>query len=303
VFISHFTGEKAIAKELQDLLKECFPGLQVFRSSDADSIETGEGQYSAILSALRSAEILIVLLSSESANRPWVAFETGYGRGKSATVLPWAVRGAKATHLPSPFSEMMVREVTADEVGKLLDLIEERTKLSRRPVDVQKFIKRIDAAGSAIPDIKLELEPFLNPERTQLQFRLHYHGYKPLTLQAVVVGIPEYVKDPSWPPQSVPGHLQIDRKTVAGTPYIFKEYLANSSPPSPHSGGHHFKVLKPKLFPDAQPDLWELRFALRMNTDIFSEEYKIHWWIETEEFRTREMLVPMSSLTPNATRQ
>src|ERR1700733_14437340 len=128
VFISHFTGEKRLAEKLQDLLKMVFGDqLQVFRSSDAESISTGEGQYAAILNALGAADVIVVLLSSESARRPWVAFESGYALGKRARLFPLFVRLATSHDIPSPFSEMLVRPVTADELKKVFDAVTERT--------------------------------------------------------------------------------------------------------------------------------------------------------------------------------
>jgi tetratricopeptide (TPR) repeat protein len=66
VFISHFTGERVLAEKLQNLLKAAFANqLSTLRSSGAESISTGEGQYhrnrhtgrgSPFLDEFRSAE-------------------------------------------------------------------------------------------------------------------------------------------------------------------------------------------------------------------------------------------------------
>jgi len=82
VFISHFVGEHKIAEEVQNFLRDAFPALSIFRSSDAYSIETAQGQYESILSALRTADLMIILLSAESSRRPWMPFETGFAMGR-----------------------------------------------------------------------------------------------------------------------------------------------------------------------------------------------------------------------------
>jgi hypothetical protein len=81
VFISHFTGEpcrcdpfskQEIARIFQEFIQEAFLGIQVFRSSDDDSIGTGERQYGAILDALETTKVLIALLSRQ--RRYWSPF-------------------------------------------------------------------------------------------------------------------------------------------------------------------------------------------------------------------------------------
>ena len=274
--------------------------LHVFRSSDAESIQTGEGQYSAILRALESATLVVALLSSESARRPWVAFEAGYALGKRAKLHPLLVRGARPHDVPSPFSEMLVRPVTVEEIQKILDALHECTGIQPREMDLADFINELRKVEQQIPDVRLELEPYLDKEKSMLCFRLWYEGHAPLTLQTVVAGIPWWTKDPSWPPQSVPGHLQIERKMVDGLDYIFKEYTASLSAPSASSGGHGFKALKPILHSSKEPQdiLWELRFALNRNEEIFTDKNLIRCWIEATSFKSPEQKIPMSRLKP-----
>ena len=54
VFISHFPGERKIAEEVHNFLRDAFPALSVFRSSDANSIETAQGQYEPILERIEN---------------------------------------------------------------------------------------------------------------------------------------------------------------------------------------------------------------------------------------------------------
>src|SRR5687768_10161277 len=126
VFISHFAHEAKIAEALQNFLRDAFPTLNVFRSSDAQSIGTGQGQYAVILQALRTADVMVVLLSSESTGRQWLAFETGFGFGKGFSkreddphVFPLLVRGAEPSDVRSPFSEMQVRPITSVEIERV----------------------------------------------------------------------------------------------------------------------------------------------------------------------------------------
>jgi hypothetical protein len=56
-------------------------------------------------------------------------------------------------------------------------------------------------------------------------------------------------------------------------------------------------VLKPELPPSREPiDLYELRFPLNQEMDVFKSEYLIRYPIETTESRTQEFRIPMSSI-------
>ncbi len=105
-----------------------------------------------ILKALKSAKVVIALLSSESSDRPWVAFEAGFAHGNAAAFFPLRVRDAKP--------------------------------------------------------------PYLG-------FRIRYEGVRPLTLQAIVAGIPWSSRDPFSMLRAESGHLRTERKPFEGVDYIF----------------------------------------------------------------------------------
>src|SRR5437773_1797085 len=94
LFISHITEEKAVALKLQDLIQRTFSNaFPVFVSSDPDSLGGGQEWYHHILNNLAKAKVILVLLSPESADKPWINFEAGFGKGQRAVVLPIAFRG------------------------------------------------------------------------------------------------------------------------------------------------------------------------------------------------------------------
>jgi hypothetical protein len=190
---------------------------------------------------------------------------------------------------------MLLRSADEIEIEKTLKAVEDRTGVTREPVSTRRLLRDIAEAERAVPPMRLDLEPYLHADI--LHFRLWYEGYKPLTLQSIEVGIPNAIKDPNWPAMEVPGHLQIDRRGVDDVPYVFKRYIANTAAPSPFSGGHGFRVLPPILHPSKEPtDLFELRFALNRDMDVYQAGFLIRWRIETVEFRTNEALIPMSKV-------
>jgi hypothetical protein len=77
-FISHAHGESELAALLKASLVQDFIGLMdIFVSSDFKSIGAGEDWYSAIMSAVRAADIHLVLCSQDSITSPWINIELG----------------------------------------------------------------------------------------------------------------------------------------------------------------------------------------------------------------------------------
>ncbi|MEO8592940.1 MAG: toll/interleukin-1 receptor domain-containing protein [Candidatus Solibacter sp.] len=77
-FISHAHGESELAALLKARLVQDFIGLlDIFVSSDFKSIGAGEDWYSAIMSAVRAADIHLVLCSQDSITSPWINIELG----------------------------------------------------------------------------------------------------------------------------------------------------------------------------------------------------------------------------------
>jgi hypothetical protein len=163
--------------------------------------------------------------------------------------------------------------------------------------DTASFLGNVREAESGIPDVRLELEPYVKTDSgTVLHFRLHNEGYKLLTLQSISAAIPDALRDPAWHAISVAGHLEVERKMIDDVFYYCEIYLAANSVPDRLSGGYDFKVLRPVLLPSKEPaDLFELRFALNSEVE-FKSEYLIRYRIETTEFKTPESKISMSSV-------
>ncbi len=88
IFISHITEEKALAVRLQQLLSQAFgEDTKIFVSSDYRSIGGGQFWFTEITDSLKSAEVVLVILSQESVNRRWINFEAGVGFGTGSLVL------------------------------------------------------------------------------------------------------------------------------------------------------------------------------------------------------------------------
>jgi hypothetical protein len=118
IFISHISEEADLAAIFKEDFEDAFVGeVQVFASSDFESISAGLDWRSATGEALRRADIEIVLCSPFSISRPWINFEAGAGWLKGIPVVPVCHSGIHYNDLPSTFSGM--QGVEADQIKGL----------------------------------------------------------------------------------------------------------------------------------------------------------------------------------------
>ncbi|PWW84198.1 hypothetical protein CYK95_04780 [Clostridium perfringens] len=96
VFISHITEEKELAYKVKELIEESFlEMMEVFVSSDGESITAGDRWLDNITNSLTSCVIELILCSSESIKRPWINFEAGAGWIRKIPVIPLCHSGMK----------------------------------------------------------------------------------------------------------------------------------------------------------------------------------------------------------------
>jgi hypothetical protein len=77
IFLSHAQSDAEAAKTLKTWLLLAFSNVQVFASSDWQSIEMGMDWYETIDRALRDSTLGILLVTENSIKRPWVNYELG----------------------------------------------------------------------------------------------------------------------------------------------------------------------------------------------------------------------------------
>jgi len=89
LFVSHVSEEARLAEIFKEHISTDFLGLlNVFVSSDLDSIAAGANWLTSLDKALREASALLVLCNHASLNRPWVNFEVGAAWMKSIPIVP-----------------------------------------------------------------------------------------------------------------------------------------------------------------------------------------------------------------------
>ena len=161
VFISHSTEESAAAKNLQEFLQEELgKDLKVFVSSDYRSISGGKLWLNELLEAIKSAPVTLVLLSGDSAIKPWINFEAGIGIGADNLVIPLALPGLSKSEVGHPLSAFQVRSLDdVKDVEGMLDDVGARTDRTAAARNVETFVSKGYATGGGKLETTLNQVP------------------------------------------------------------------------------------------------------------------------------------------------
>jgi hypothetical protein len=116
LFISHVSTETDLAQALKKHLQDDFLGLlDVFVSSDLETIKAGDRWLDRVSGALADADAAIILCSRESVSRPWVNFEAGAAWVRKIPVIPICHSGFDRNELPTPLNMLEALEASNEE--------------------------------------------------------------------------------------------------------------------------------------------------------------------------------------------
>ncbi len=106
IFLSHLNVESRLADLLRKHIDADFLGLaDLFASSDITSIPVGTQWLSALIGALQSSQLHLILCSPESIDRPWIHYEAGAAGVRRVPIVPLCHSGLVREQLPVPLSE------------------------------------------------------------------------------------------------------------------------------------------------------------------------------------------------------
>src|SRR5687768_10966759 len=104
-FISHISEESLVASKLKAALTRDFlQMLDVFVSSDGESISAGDEWLKSIDEALQESAVMLILCSPSSIRRPWINFEAGAAWMRKIPLIPLCHAGLTPGDLPAPLS-------------------------------------------------------------------------------------------------------------------------------------------------------------------------------------------------------
>ena len=89
--------------------------IESFMSSDQSIIYAGEDWMDKIFTELKSAKVLLSMLSPTSITRPWINFEAGAAWMKDTKVIPVCFRGQMIGNLPKPYSSLQAVDISTHD--------------------------------------------------------------------------------------------------------------------------------------------------------------------------------------------
>jgi hypothetical protein len=191
VFISHIGEEMAVALKLQSLIQAAFSNaFPVFVSSNPMSLGGGEEWYHYILDNLAKAKVVLVLLSPESVEKPWINFEAGCGKGQKSRVIPLAFRGLTFDSLPYPLKGL--QGYYLQQLSNILNEIARRMNAPMGAVDLDATWEEIVNIQAVLPTKKLALEfrPALTYPKWNCEFAIANNGSRDVEPLEVTILIP-----------------------------------------------------------------------------------------------------------------
>jgi hypothetical protein len=155
VFISYIHEELKIAEAVQRLIQNKLANRDVFMSADQWQMYAGEDWLQKITAALRTARVVVLLLSPQSVLRPWVNFEAGGAWLAGTPVIPVCHAGLRPESLPKPYSSLQALVVPGDEYYLIHSIAHYLATLSPPPWwddDEEMQVFRAALSGSSCSD-------------------------------------------------------------------------------------------------------------------------------------------------------
>ena len=145
IFISHIADEQAEIAGAKDFLEKTFgQSIKIFAASSWDSVQPGDDWFNRIEEAISSSDVMLVFLSTESVNRPWILFETGAAWFSKKKVIPVCYKGMIPNALPEPIRRLQAVDINAnspaESLSRLAQAIQTSCNLpSPKPIDLEQL--------------------------------------------------------------------------------------------------------------------------------------------------------------------
>jgi hypothetical protein len=157
IFVSHISAERELAALLKEKIERHFLGfVDVFVSSDQESIQAGESWLEALRRALKAAHLQVILCSPQSISRPWVNFEAGAAWLQGIPVVPLCHSGLTMEQLPMPLSTLQGGEISdPDTYVRLYKGIAKLVPCECPDIDMKALaqgVSKLEHAPNAVPE-------------------------------------------------------------------------------------------------------------------------------------------------------
>lgn len=142
VFLSHINEEAQLAAHLKHEVEEAFIGtIEVFVSSDPESISPGRRWMDSISKGLKDCAASFLLCSPASVQRPWIWFEAGAGWIRDIDVVPLCHSGMTPDRLPVPLSFLQAIDLNNRKgLETVVTLLTKVAGVRRPPTDLDTLL-------------------------------------------------------------------------------------------------------------------------------------------------------------------
>ncbi len=167
LFISHSSMDGVYLRVFKDLIHEKTGGImEIFLSSDGQSIPFGTNWVHSIERALERASVIFVAVSPHSVNSDWVYFEAGYTYSRGVKVIPIGIRGMSIASIAPPLSLLQGFDVVSYEsLNNVIAIINREYDCcfaeDFQPSDFQR-LTNIESASSALIQPYTEVIDFIS---------------------------------------------------------------------------------------------------------------------------------------------
>lgn len=130
IFLSHSSSDKEYILKLKKIITSRTSNtVEVFQSSDGESIPFGNNWIHKIEENLKKTKIMLVFVSPKSASSAWIYFESGFAYGKEVKVIPIGISGIDIGSIKPPLNLLQGFNInSADGLGNLITVINREFK-------------------------------------------------------------------------------------------------------------------------------------------------------------------------------
>jgi hypothetical protein len=290
IFISHQTNEAIVAEALKTAIGQAFgESVRVFVSSDFESLRGGVQWYQAILDALRTCKVIVVLLTDESVSARWINFEAGVGCGAQRPVVPCTFREFPPGEIGHPLSELMARDLSGEAGCRALfqDIEQYAGYLRKTDIDFGALVKHIRQESVSGPMKQIFFEPVLELQpggEYELCFELVYKGRRAVHLIYVEAAVPDDVIHKPFPSGADGEIYAVSQIQLHDTGYMMARFQATDSSTITRLG----VPALPKVLTSSMRchRLGRPRFSIRREIDVKASSAVLVYHAVVEEFNT-----------------
>lgn len=124
LFFSHSSKDKDMILAIKNKVMQYTSGtLEIFQSSDGESIPFGTNWIHKVEEGLKEAKVMLVFVTEKSISTGWIYFEAGYAYSKGVHVIPVGI-GVSVGDLKAPLNLLQGFNITsADSLNNFLTII------------------------------------------------------------------------------------------------------------------------------------------------------------------------------------